>query len=127
MNSDDSTQREEAPLTDPEPEVGEVRRLTNISWDPWVLVTRVESDSDGNRVARFAVLDKMDDDVLTSVPDGWFAELETSVGDRPRRRELAEAVDGNDDIDKRWCPVDRLAILGDAGIQGCDSVSSEAT
>lgn len=105
---------------EPLPKVGEIRRLTEISWDPWVLVTRVEADDDGNMVARFAVLDEMDDDALTPVPDGLVDGLELSVGDEIERREIADVVDADPDIDKRWCPVGRLAVLGGAGIQGVD-------
>lgn len=104
----------------PLPKVGEVRRLTGISWDPWVLVTRVEPDDDGNMVARFAILDEMDDDALTPVPPGLVNGVLDSVGDEIERREIAKVVDTDPDIDKRWCPVNRLAVLGGAGIQGVD-------
>lgn len=112
----EKTPQEENPL----PKVGEIRRLTEISWDPWVMVTRVEPDADGNMVARFAVMDEMDDDVLTPIPDGLVLGLEQSVGDEQERRELAEIIDRDPEIDKRWCPPDRLAVLGGAGIQGVD-------
>lgn len=107
----------------PSLEVGEIRALNGLSWTPWVLVTRVETDSDGNWLARFAVLDQMDDDALTPVPDGLTSEIEASVGDRERRQRLAKDVDGNGEIDKRWCPVNRLDVLGEPGIQGCDADS----
>lgn len=110
------TQPEDVPL----PVRGEIRELNGLSWDPWVLVTRVEPDEDGNMVSRFAVLDNMDDDVLTPVPDGLVDGLEQSVGDRAERLELAKVIDEDPDIDKRWCPVYRLDVLGAAGIQGCD-------
>jgi len=113
--------------TDPEPEVGETRELTGYSWDPWVIVTRVEDDSDGNRVARFAIIDNMDDDALAPIPDSTVQKFEWSVGDRHWRRIIAHRIDKNDDIDKRWCPVDRLAVLGEPGIQGCDSPNREVT
>lgn len=106
----------------PLPEVGEIRALNGLSWTPWVLVTRVEPDSDGNMAVRFAVIDEMDDDVLTPVPDGLVLGLEQSVGDRAERQELARVVDEDPDIDKRWCPPDRLDVLGAPGIQACDSV-----
>lgn len=108
------------------PECGEIRALNGLSWEPWVLVTRVEPDEDGNMLARFAVLDKMDDDVLEPVPDSRVADLEASVGDREWREIIAEQVDENDEIDKRWCPVDRLDVLGTPGIQGCDGGETEA-
>jgi len=109
----------------PEPEVGEIRELTGFSWDPWVLVTRVEHDSDGNRLARWALWDNPDDDALTPVPDSWTKNLEWSVGDREWRRSIARRIDEDDDIDKRWCPVDRLEPIGPPGIQGCDDVVTD--
>jgi len=108
-----------------EPEVGEIRELTGISWDPWVLVTRVEDDSDGNRLARWALIDNPDDDALAPIPDSTVQQLEWFVGDRQFRRTIARRVDSNDDIDKRWCPVDRLAVLGEPGIQGCDDAATD--
>jgi len=108
------------------PEPGEVRALNGLSWEPWVLVTRVEPDDDGNMLARFAVLDKMDDDVLDPVPDSRVADLESSVGDREWRELIAEAMDENEEIDKRWCPVERLDVLGTPGIQGCDDEDTDA-
>lgn len=104
----------------PDPVVGEIRALNGLSWTPWVIVTRVEPDSDGNMCARFAVLDNMDDDVLTPVPDGLVAGTEQTIGDRAGRQDLARVIDDDPDIDKRWCPVHRLDVLGGAGIQGCD-------
>lgn len=104
----------------PLPVAGEIRALNGLSWTPWVLVTRIEPDSEGNMVARFAVLDEMDDDVLTPIPDGLVMGLEDTVGDREGRRRIAEIVDDDPDIDKRWCPPDRLDVLGSAGIQGVD-------
>jgi len=117
MASDDSPE--------PEPEPGEIRELTGISWGPWVLVTRVKDDSDGNRVARFAIIDEMDDDALAPVPDSYTEQFERSVGDRDWRQSIAQDIDDNDDIDKRWIPVKRLAVLGKPGIQGCDPVKPE--
>ena len=108
------------------PERGEIRALNGLSWEPWVLVTRVEPDDDGNMLARFAVLDQMDDDALEPVPDSRVADLEASVGDRGWRELIAEQVDENDDIDKRWCPVTRLDVLGAPGIQGCGGEEAEA-
>jgi hypothetical protein len=108
--------------TDPEPEPGEIRELTGISWDPCVLVTCVEDDSDGNRLDRFAIIDQMDDGALTPVPDSYTETFERSVGDRDWRRSIAQGIDDNDEIDKRWCPVERLAVLGAPGIQGCDPI-----
>ncbi|GGL73525.1 hypothetical protein [Halocalculus aciditolerans] len=108
------------------PEPGEIRALNGLSWEPWVLVTRVEPDGDGNMLARFGVLDQMDDDVLEPVPDNRVADLEASVGDRDWRELIAEAVDENEEIDKRWCPVGRLDVLGTPGIQGCDGEEEDA-
>jgi len=113
-------------MSDPLPEPGEIRALNGLSWEPWVLVTRVEPDDDGNMLTRFAVLDQMDDDVLEPVPDSRVADLEASVGDQVWRQIIAERVDDNDEIDKRWCPVDRLDVLGTPGIQGCDDEETEA-
>lgn len=114
-------------MTDQElPVPGEIRALNGLSWDPWVLITRVEPDKDGNMLARFAVLDQMDDDVLEPVPDSRVADLEASVGDREWREIIAEMVDENDEIDKRWCPIGRLDVLGKPGIQGCDREEIEA-
>lgn len=106
----------------PKPEVGEVRALNGLSWTPWVIITRSEPDSAGHDVARFAVLDEMTDDALTPVPDRLVVEIEETVGDSVGRRELAELIDRDPDIDKRWCPVRRLDPLGEPGIQGCDPV-----
>ncbi|MFW5900731.1 MAG: hypothetical protein ACOCTH_03035 [Halodesulfurarchaeum sp.] len=111
-----SADKHESPL----PEVGEIRALNGLSWEPWVVVTRVEPDSEGNTVVRFAVLDEMDDDVLTPVPDGLVGLLEQTVGNRLGRQELAEVIDEDPDIDKRWCPPDRLDVIGEPGIQGCE-------
>jgi hypothetical protein len=102
------------------PVPGEVRALNGLSWEPWVLVTRVERDDEENMLARFAVIDNMDDDALAPIPDDRVADLEASVGDREWRETIAERIDENDGIDKRWCPVDRLDVLGAPGIQGCD-------
>ena len=102
------------------PETGEIRALNGLSWEPWVLVTRVELNEDGDMVARFAVLDNMDDDALAPIPDSRVADLEASVGDREWREIIAKQVNENAEIDKRWCPVDRLDVLGTPGIQGCD-------
>jgi hypothetical protein len=113
-------------MSGPLPEPGEIRELNGLSWEPWVLVTRVEPDDDGNMLARFAVLDQMDDDVLDPVPDSRVADLEASVGDREWRQIIAEQVDENDEIDKRWCPVARLDVLGAPGIQGCDGEETDA-
>jgi len=104
----------------PLPVVGEGRVLNGLSWTPWVLVTRVEPDSDGNMVVRFAVLDEMDDDVLTPIPDGLVMGIEDSIGDREGRRKIARIVDDDPEIDKRWCPPDRLDVLVGAGIQRVD-------
>lgn len=103
------------------PTPGEVRALNGLSWEPWVLVTRVEPNDEGNILARFAVIDNMDDDALAPIPDDRVADLEASVGDREWRETIAEQVDENDAIDKRWCPIHRLDVLGAPGIQGCDA------
>jgi len=105
----------------PRPEVGEIRALNGLSWTPWVIVTRQEPDDVGHEIARFAVLDEMTDDVLTPVPDSLVVEIEETVGDRHGRRELAELIDRDPEIDKRWCPTRRLDPLGKPGIQGCDT------
>ncbi|ELY91458.1 hypothetical protein [Natrialba taiwanensis] len=99
------------------PDRGEIRALNGLSWEPWVLVTRVEPD-DGNMLARFAVLDNMDDDALNPVPDSRVADLDASVGDLEWRQMIAAEIDENDEIDKRWCPVERLDVLGMPGVQG---------
>lgn len=103
----------------PRPVVGEIRALNGLSWTPWVLITRVQRADDGHLLARFAVLDDMDDDVLTPVPDRFTVGIEATIGDRHGRRELAKVIDEDDAIDKRWCPVGRLDVLGTPGIQGC--------
>lgn len=118
-----------SPTDVPDPEIGEMRKLNGLSWEPWVIVTRVEEDDDGNRLARFAVTDTLDGDDLNTVPDATFVLLEESIGNRIERREAAEAIDARDDIDKRWCPVERLDVLGEPGIQGCrqpDTTLSES-
>lgn len=112
-------------IQEPLPDPGEVRALNGLSWEPWVLVTRVEPDKDGNMVARFAVIDEMDDDVLSPIPDSRFADIKASIGDREWREIIAEQVDENDEIDKRWCPPHRLDVLGKPGIQGCDTDEAE--
>jgi len=109
----------------PLPEPGEIRALNGLSWEPWVLVTRVEPNADGDMLARFAVLDQMDDDALEPIPDSRVADLEGSVGDREWRQIIAERIDENDTIDKRWCPVDRLDVLGTPGIQGWDDAEDD--
>jgi len=112
---------EHGSVTDAErPSPGEVRALNGLSWEPWVLVTRVVPDDEENILARFAVIDNMDDNALAPIPDDRVADLEASVGDREWRQTIAEQVDENDSIDKRWCPVDRLDVLGAPGIQGCN-------
>jgi hypothetical protein len=108
------------------PEPGEIVAITGLDWTPWVLITRVEPDADGAMLARFAVLDTMADDVLASVPDCRVADLEASVGDRAWRQRIAEQVDGNDAIDKRWISVARLDPLGAPGIQGCERAVPDA-
>jgi len=111
-----SADKHESPL----PEVGEIRALNGLSWTPWVVVTRVVPDSEDNTVVRFAVLDEMDDDVLTPVPDGLVEGLFKTVGNRLGRQEVAEVIDEDPDIDKRWCPPYRLDVIGEPGIQGCE-------
>lgn len=107
----------------PAPEVGEVRELTELSWDPWLLVFAVDEDE---QEAKAALLDQPDDDALQPVPDATIGLLEYTVGDRPSRREIAKGVDVDDEIDAITVPFDRLDVVGQPGIQGCDAPTPHA-
>lgn len=105
--------------TRPEPEVGEVRRFTEIDWQPWCIITSLYWSEFDERRAEFALLDQTDDDVIETVPDATVATVVDTVGDRLARKEVAAAIRANDDIDKLTAPVRRFAVLGESGVQSC--------
>jgi len=105
--------------TNPDPVIGEVRELSEITWDPWVIVLALfDNDGPDEPYAEFAVLDHLDDGVFQTVSDEMVALIEDSVGDRDERERIAAAIRADDNIDTFTAPVHRLRPLGRAGVQG---------
>ena len=106
------------------PEPGEIVAITIFDdWTPWVLTLVVDADQER---AKVALVETTTDDSLTPVPDATIRLLEDSIGDRIRRRRVADGVDCNPEVSKLWLPWDRLDHLHKPGIQGCDRVVPNA-
>lgn len=97
------------------PEKGEIVRLTGISWDPWLLIVEVADER-----AAFAIVDNMNDDVYTPLPDSKVRHIEHTVGDRSERCLLADDVLADDDIDILTAPFTRFEPLNEPHIQGTE-------
>lgn len=105
------------------PEPGEIVAITGFDWTPWVLTLVVDADQER---AKVALVETTIDDSLTPVPDVTIRLLADSIGDRSRRRRVADGVDGNPEVSKLWLPWERLEAIHKPGIQGCDQAAPDA-
>jgi hypothetical protein len=86
------------------------------------LITRV-----GDEKAAFAIIDNMDDDTYTPIPDSMTRRLEQTVGDRDERQAFADAVEAHGEIDILTMPFGRFEALNEPHIQGAPPVTDGGT
>ncbi|MBX0325667.1 hypothetical protein EGH21_21865 [Halomicroarcula sp. F13] len=91
------------------PEVGEVVVLKTYESDPWLLVCATNDDA--QTITGTLLADLAHETVL---------RIAASIGDRPRRRRLTEAV-RRADLRTLEVPVRDYRHRGGPGIQGCSS------